>query len=128
MKYTISSYTTSHQIANVLITLKKRSRLIQDFLQKYSPSPISTDKAHNLEAPISDTEFKKAIKDMKLGKAPDPDGLPLQYYKTFSHILKTQFLKTFQSLKSEKQIPTQLLEAHITVIPKENKDESQVIN
>lgn len=52
----------------------------------------------------------------------------LQYYKTFTNILKPRFLKTFQSLYSEQHPPKQLLEAHITVIPKEGKDLTQVTN
>lgn len=42
----------------------KRTHLIQQFLQKYSPSPISVDTTHELESPICDVEFDKAIKEV----------------------------------------------------------------
>lgn len=106
----------------------KRTKLIQDFLEKYSPPKIAENIAQELEAPISGPEFDKSIKDMKTGKDPGPDGLPLQYYKTFTNILKPRFLKTFQSLHTEQQPPKELLEAHITVIPKEGKDTNLVAN
>lgn len=80
---------------------EKRSYPIQQFLHKYSPSPISVETALELESPIYDGRFDKAIKDMKLGKAPGPDGFPLQYYKTFSSILKPCFIAAFQSLQTE---------------------------
>ena len=62
--------------------------------------------------------IKQLKKEMKIGKAPGPDGLPLQYYKTFIDILKPRFLKTFQTLKSERQPPKQLLEATLQSFPK----------
>lgn len=84
--------------------------------------------AQDLEAPISDPEFDKANKDIKIGKAPGPDVLPLLFYKTFTHILKPRFLKAFHTLQSEQNPPNQLLEAHISVTPKEGKDPNQVTN
>lgn len=50
--------------------------------------PISLVAPHKLYDPLSDREFEKALGDMKVGKAPGPDGLPLQYYKTFTGVLK----------------------------------------
>lgn len=67
-------------------------------------SPLSTDTAHKLEAPLSETEFEKAIKHMKVGKAPGPDGPPLQCYKIFSDVLKLRFLAASGSLQPGKQL------------------------
>lgn len=50
--------------------------------------PISLVAPRKLDDPLSDKEFEKALGDMKVGKAPGPDGLPLQYYKTFKGVLK----------------------------------------
>ncbi|CAH2274657.1 Hypothetical predicted protein, partial [Pelobates cultripes] len=36
-----------------------------------------------LDAPIAPEEISIAIKKAQTGKSPGPDGLPLQYYKTF---------------------------------------------
>lgn len=58
-----------------------RKHLIQDFLKKYGPSPISTDASCKLDAPLFEKEFKEALRDNKVGKAPGPDGFPLQYIK-----------------------------------------------
>lgn len=65
---------------------------------------------------------------MKVGKAPGPDGFSLQYFKTFKDILKPNFLAAFCSFDSSTQAPSQMLEAHRAVIPKEGKDASLVKN
>lgn len=62
---------------------------------------------------------------MKPGKSPGPDGLTLQYYRTFADVLMPRFLSALRSLLKQPHYPGQFLKAHITVIPKEGKD-SQV--
>lgn len=38
-----------------------------------------------LDEPISETEIKKAIDELSLGKSPGPDALITAFYKTFMH-------------------------------------------
>lgn len=101
---------------------------IQDFLSKYGAPPISTETYSKLNGPVSEEEFEKVLKDMKVGKAPGPDGLLLQYYKIFKDILKPCFLSGFRSFNSDPHTSPQFFEAHIAVIPKEGKDATQVTN
>ncbi|CAH2311707.1 metabotropic glutamate receptor 2-like, partial [Pelobates cultripes] len=49
----------------------------------HMPEISETDR-EALEAPITPEELAYAIKKAKTGKAPGPDGLPLQYYKVFT--------------------------------------------
>lgn len=60
---------------------------------------------------------------MKLGKSPGPDGLTLQYYKCFLDALSPSLLSANPNISLGG-----ILEAHITVIPKEGKDTFQVSN
>lgn len=69
-----------------------------------------------------------ALKQLLTGKSPGPDWLTVSYYKTFHEILTPFFAKTFNSLHSTQQISRDLLEAHITVIPKPGKDATIVSN
>lgn len=81
-----------------------------------------------MESPISSEELNLAIKQMKVGKSPGPDGLPLLYYKCFLDELAPKFLQIFNSLSSPHVSLGRMLEAYIAVIPKEGKDPLQVSN
>lgn len=82
--------------------------------------------AQKLNVPLYEKEFEKTLKEIKVGKAPGPDGFPLQYFKTFKDILKPHILAAFRSFDSSTQVPSQMLEAHIAVNQKEGKDPSLV--
>lgn len=69
-------------------------------------------------------ELEMALKQVKLGKARAPDGLPARYYKWFLPTLAPHFHKTVNSITYSESIPSQSLMATITVIPKEGKDSS----
>lgn len=69
-----------------------------------------------------------SLKQLKLGKSPGPNGLSAAYYKTFTDVLNNMFLAAFNSLASKPNGLQGLLEEHISVIPKEGKDPSQVTN
>lgn len=57
-----------------------RKALIKDFLEKFSPTPISREDARKLDNPISEEELKRAIKQLKKSKSPGPDGLSASYF------------------------------------------------
>lgn len=105
-----------------------RKKLIEDFLTQYSPRPISDAEAANLEKPITGKEIIDALKQLKPGKSPGPDGLPTSYYKTFTDMLTPHLLKTFNALLTSPTKHLDILEAHITVIPKHGKDATLVPN
>lgn len=98
-----------------------RKTLIKDFLEKFSPTPISWEDAHELDNPISEEELKRTIRQLKMGKSPGLDGLSASYFKMFADILSATFLKAFNSFSSSSLSFHRLLEAHITVILKEGK-------
>lgn len=81
--------------------------------------------AQDLDCPLSETEAKLALKQMKPDKSPGPDGLTVGYYKTCTELLLTFFLNFFAS---PTLLPLDLLTAHITVIPKPGKDATLVTN
>lgn len=105
-----------------------RQSLIKNFLKEHCPKPIDREDARQLEHPISEDELKNAIKQLKAGKSPGPDGFTAVYFKTFTEALTGPFLKAFNSLSSSTLPFHRLLKAHITVIPKEGKDTTLVTN
>ncbi|XP_077340933.1 uncharacterized protein LOC143986462 [Lithobates pipiens] len=99
--------------------------MISSFLSQFAPDKISSEASESLDSPISPVEWNLALKSLKPGKSPGPDGLPALYYKTFSDLLRKPFLKAFNSLSPSSPFSQRMLEAHIVVIPKEGKDPSQ---
>lgn len=98
-----------------------RPQMISEFLKQYIPNPISESIAQELNTPLTLTEVKNALKQMKAGKSPGPDGLTAGYYKTYANLLTPHFLKAFNSFAQPINPPRDLLTAHITVIPKPDK-------
>lgn len=76
-----------------------------------------------LEAPITQSEMEKTILQSKLGKAPGPDGFSLGYYKIFSNLLLSHFVRAINAIILQQKVPSSALEATISVI-KEGKDPS----
>lgn len=105
-----------------------RKQMINDFLATYTPKRFYDQEASVLDHPISPEEVHTALKQLKPGKSPGPDGLTSDYNKSFQEILWPYFLKAFNSISPDHPPPRDLLTAHITVIPKPNKDPSLVSN
>lgn len=108
------------------VGVDNRVKLIWEFLSRYSPSPLTCEDVQELEAPLSLEEWGVALKSTKPGKSPGPDGFSAQYYKCFSDLLALGFLKAFNSFFAAPCSSNSLLEACITVIPKDNKDPANV--
>lgn len=95
---------------------------IQAYLASTGMSVISESDSQVLEKPITEEEFEQALKLMKSGKAPGPDGLTLGYYKKFGEILRGRFIQAYNSIREGNELPRDSLRAHIALLPKEGKD------
>lgn len=121
--YTRGLPSTSYQIfiTGVLVAFVMRawmrlSLLIQIVFLLFRPSPQQSGK------PISPDEVTAPISQLKLSNSPGPDGLAPQYYTCFADILISHFLMAFDAKEETSSSPTSLLQAYMTVIPKEGKD------
>lgn len=85
-------------------------------------SRLSEADRDNLENPITLEELQGAVRASKLGKAPGPDGLTAQYYKTLFPSLAHYMVKLFNALGTSAKLTKDTMLAHISVIPKEGKD------
>lgn len=64
---------------------------IRAFLLDHCPRKVADGDVDSLGAPLSSTELKLALSQLKLGKSPGPDGFSVQYYKTFLSHLSAPF-------------------------------------
>lgn len=99
-----------------------RTQAIQDYLKQSGLPQLDMEDITQLEEQISSIEIQQAIKALKLGKSPGPDGYTSIYYKTFINILTEPLQKAFNSLTNARPILSDFLSAHITVFPKTDKD------
>lgn len=105
-----------------------RPSAIKEFLAQYGPTPLSPEDAQSLDLPLSVTELQAALKQMKKGKSPGPDGLSACYYTSFGNILLPHLTKALNNLTPDSIANKDLLEAHITLLPKPGKDPTLVTN
>lgn len=121
-------YQSLYSLPQPLDRLAHRSDLLKNVLDSHCPPPIAQELASSLDAPLTPKELIQALKQRKPGKSLDSDGFTTQYYKTLTDVLLPHFLKAFNSDMTQTPHSTQLLEAHITVIHKGDKDCSLVTN
>lgn len=69
----------------------RRMQIINDYLTQSALPTLSKTSIDNLERPIDVTELLCAIKDLKPGKSPGPDGFSSIYYKTFGGLQAEPF-------------------------------------
>lgn len=104
-----------------------RAPIVKNLTQSQLPLLKQVD-SQKLKRPIQEEELLQAIKDLKPGKSQGPDGFSLQYYKTFTDLLKTPLLQALNSLTETDTIYMAFLQAHIMVFPKPNKDPTDCAN
>ncbi|QHR78449.1 RNA-dependent DNA polymerase [Lymphocystis disease virus 4] len=82
---------------------------------------LSDSKRKYLNAPLSETEIIKAIKELGRKKSPGPDGFPVEFYNVFIEIL-TPLLKTvYEQSFEEQKLPETLNQSQIVPLLKSGK-------
>jgi len=80
-----------------------------------------------LERKLSIEELSEALQGMSIGKAPGPDGLPIEIYKTFAGKLLPHLLEMFNESFEKEILPPSLRSALITLILKPGKPPNEKI-
>uniref|UniRef100_A0A803THX2 Reverse transcriptase domain-containing protein n=1 Tax=Anolis carolinensis TaxID=28377 RepID=A0A803THX2_ANOCA len=75
-----------------------------------------------LEAPIKKEEIEQVIRKLKIGKAPGPDGLGPEYYKTFEAMITPKLLELFNAIMDGERIPGSWKQSLTILLPKPKKD------
>ena len=93
-----------------------------EFLDNLDIPSIAQDQSESLERPLDKQEVENSIRDMQSGKAPGPDGYPIEFFKKFSSQLTPLLLNMFNHSLEQSSLPRSLTEALITVLLKPGKD------
>lgn len=102
--------------------------LISTFLSSSGVPSLSMEVSEDMEALITKKGLDMALDTSKSGKATGLDGLTVNYYKTFRDALFLYFKRGYNSTSPEHGLPVGTLRAHITIIPKLDKDYIQCRN
>ena len=88
------------------------------FLEKYNFPKLNQEEIENLNRPITSTEIKTVIRNLRANKSPWPDGFTAEFYQKFREELTSILLKLFQKIAELGKLPNSFYEATITLRPK----------
>ena len=75
--------------------------------------------------PITSTEIEAVVKISQKNKSPGPDGFTGEFYQTFREEQMPILPKLFQKIAEEGTLPNSFYEATITLIPKQDKGNTE---
>jgi hypothetical protein len=85
---------------------------------RYLPDKLSTEVKNKLRAPIQLGELKAAVDNMRTGKSPGPDGIVLEFYKEFWHLIGEEYLHMVQLSIYNEQFPPSVTTGMIALLYK----------
>lgn len=89
---------------------------------------LSQEEADELDSDFTLEELAEAINHCQQNKSNGPDGFPFEFYQQYLHILKDHLL-AFYNYLGKHGVPTHSLNnSHITLIPKQGKDQKDISN
>uniref|UniRef100_A0A3Q3ED67 Reverse transcriptase domain-containing protein n=1 Tax=Labrus bergylta TaxID=56723 RepID=A0A3Q3ED67_9LABR len=88
----------------------------------FSTLQISLNSLRSLEQPLSSEEIVNAIKITPTGKAPGPDGFPIEFYKVLSQKLVPILKSVYDESLVNGKLPPTLSQAIVSVLLKKDKD------
>lgn len=91
------------------------------FLDKLNFPTLSNEDRCKLEGNLSIEELQEALQCMNNGKAPGPDGIPVEIYKKFAVKLMPHLLDVFNESLEKGVLPPSLRSAIITLVLKPGK-------
>uniref|UniRef100_A0A3Q3G8L9 Reverse transcriptase domain-containing protein n=1 Tax=Kryptolebias marmoratus TaxID=37003 RepID=A0A3Q3G8L9_KRYMA len=94
---------------------------METFFSKIKLPILPEDKKNDLNAEISEVDVERAIRSLQGGKAPGPDGLTSEFYKTFMDLLSKPYLSMLNDSLDTGVLPPSLREANISLILKKSK-------
>lgn len=97
-------------------------REIQSYLNTIQFPRLNPEQVKLMDAPITIQNVTDAIAQLAKSKVPGLDGLPLEFYATYSEMLIPKLNALYQSILDTNSLPQSMQEAQIIVLPKPGKD------
>ena len=98
------------------------------FLEKYNFPKLNQEEIENLNRPITSKDIETVIRNLPADKNTGPGSFTAEFYQKFRQKLTPILLKLFQIISQEGKLPNSFYEAHITLIPKPDKDATKKEN
>lgn len=95
--------------------------LCYSFLEKINLPCLAEDQSADLNSLITKEEVVEAIKSLKGGKAPGPDGFAAEFYKKMCKFISEPLTDMYMDSFRKGSLPTSLNMAYISLIQKKNK-------
>ena len=95
--------------------------LAHDFLSAINLPQISDAQREMLNKPVTRQEVKEAISALNNNKAPGPDGLTPEFYKTFFDLLIGPLINMLSYSFNSGALPHTMMDANISLILKKGK-------
>lgn len=96
--------------------------MLQNLLDPLALGWLSNEERESLVRPISALEVLKIIRSFPLGKAPGPDGLPIEFYRAHAAFLAPILAQLYTLCLSKGDLPLSMHQAYLTLIHKDLKD------
>ena len=117
MKYYQKLYENRNQLESTYI-----------FFENHEIPKLNKQDKQQCEGLLTEKECEEAVKDMKNGKIPGTDGLTAEFYKIFWQDLKNAMVKSFNYSFQTKSLSEMQKQGLITLLPKSNKDLTNLSN
>lgn len=95
---------------------------VENFFNDLPLPTLDESNKNTTESDITQFEISEAIKKMKSGKAPGPDGYPIEFFKKFTHKLVPLLSKLYTEIFDKKALPPTMTQATISLLLKKEKD------
>lgn len=90
----------------------------EEFLHDFRLPTLTTEQTDQLGTELTREEIEGALTALKSGKAPGPNGLPVELYKRQASIIISPLLQMFEEARERGGLPMDQREATIVVIHK----------
>ena len=108
-----------------LYTLDKSVRFT---CQNSSDQKLSAQHISDLNRKISYQELTEAVKTLKTGKSPGPDGLPVEIYQLLWPINGPVMHEAYEEIFKKERMYEEAMQGVLNLIPKQNKDTRYLTN
>lgn len=95
---------------------------LRDLLDPLALGWLSDQERETLVRPFTALEVLNAIQSFPTGKAPGPDGLPIDFYKSHGDLLAPLLAQLYNICLKDGKLPDSMYLAYLTLIHKPSKD------